>query len=255
MINARMQNFMANKKENDLFKRKVSIIKRHFKNAQHPLRILADLFADELEKLHKRHMKTQQKTNITQDGASQLFEDLTRSQLQPRNQRTIIKLSEREQESDNMKELKIKSQYALVVRFKQLQQIVKDFTLLLKHAIIRFYQIQYNSLRAFHKNYFSEKIKNLVLGYKVSKALHASAADAHRDDIKDFSKAMNSMQQSDLEFFQVPALFHLDEKYYLREQRDKNREAPVNVIVQQSMDNSAFKFRANKQNVNKSQIH
>jgi|LauGreDrversion4_2_1035121.scaffolds.fasta_scaffold17891_3 hypothetical protein len=70
-----------------------------------------------------------------------------------------------------------------------MQQIVKDFILLLKHAIIRFYSIEYNQLRAYQKNYFSEKVKNIVLGYKVSKVLFDTASEAHRDDIIEFSKA------------------------------------------------------------------
>lgn len=85
-----------------------------------------------------------------------------------------------------------------------MQQIVKDFMLLLKHAIIRFYQIEYNKLRAFQKNYFTEKVKNLVLGYKVSKVLYSAAAEAHREEIIDFSKALNFLSNCDLDFYQVP---------------------------------------------------
>lgn len=80
-------------------------------------------------------------------------------------------------------------------------QMVKDFILLLKHSIIRFYQVDYNGLRAFQKNYFSERVKNLVLGYKVSKVLHSAAGEAYRDEIIDFSKAMTVMQNLDLEYF------------------------------------------------------
>jgi len=42
---------IENKKSTEIFKRKVKVIKRHFKNSQHPLRMLADLFADELQKI------------------------------------------------------------------------------------------------------------------------------------------------------------------------------------------------------------
>jgi hypothetical protein len=86
-------------------------------------------------------------------------------------------------------------------RFQQMQQIVKDFMLLLKHAIIRFYQIEYNKLRAYQKNYLGEKVKNLVLGYKVSKVLHKAAAEAHREEIIDFTQALSSLQNIGLETY------------------------------------------------------
>jgi hypothetical protein len=65
--NTRLQNFLESRKENYLFKRKVQIIKRHFKNPLHPLRMLSDLFADELDKIHKKSLKP---TVAQQDGAS-----------------------------------------------------------------------------------------------------------------------------------------------------------------------------------------
>lgn len=46
-------------------------------------------------------------------------------------------------------------------------------------------------MRAFQKNYFSEKVKQLVLGYKVSRVMQQAAADAHREEIIEFQKAMN----------------------------------------------------------------
>jgi len=39
---------IENKKSTEIFKRKVKVIKRHFKNESHPLRMLSDLFGDEL---------------------------------------------------------------------------------------------------------------------------------------------------------------------------------------------------------------
>jgi hypothetical protein len=53
--------------------------------------------------------------------------------------------------------------------------IVKDFITLLKFAIVRFYQIDYNKLNLFQKNHLTEKVKSIVLGYKVSMILHQSA--------------------------------------------------------------------------------
>jgi hypothetical protein len=47
----RMQQLMENKKNTELFKRKVKIIKRHFKNSSHPLRMLVDLFGDVLQRI------------------------------------------------------------------------------------------------------------------------------------------------------------------------------------------------------------
>jgi hypothetical protein len=40
-----------------LFKRKIKIIKRHFKNSAHPLRMLADLFAIEVEGIYKKQFR------------------------------------------------------------------------------------------------------------------------------------------------------------------------------------------------------
>lgn len=63
----KFQDFLEMKKANDLFKRKVRIIKKHFKNAQHPLRMLADLFADEIENIQKSNSLSQQ-VNDNQEG-------------------------------------------------------------------------------------------------------------------------------------------------------------------------------------------
>ncbi len=54
-------------------------------------------------------------------------------------------------------------------------EIVKDFITLLKFAIVRFYQIDYNKLNLFQKNHLTEKVKSIVLGFKVSKILHFAA--------------------------------------------------------------------------------
>ena len=61
--------------------------------------------------------------------------------------------------------------------------MVEDFIALLKFAIVRFYQIDYNKLNLYQKNYLTEKVKSIVLGYKVSKVLHSAALDAHRSEI------------------------------------------------------------------------
>jgi uncharacterized membrane protein YadS len=71
-------------------------------------------------------------------------------------------------------------------------EMVKDFITLLKFAIVRFYQIDYNKLTLFQKNHLSEKVKAIVLGLKVSKILHSQAQEAFRDEILDFSKAIQS---------------------------------------------------------------
>jgi hypothetical protein len=65
--NFKLQNFLELKKENELFRRKVKIIKRHFKNSQHPLRMLADLFAEELERIHKKSLRQE---SITDDQST-----------------------------------------------------------------------------------------------------------------------------------------------------------------------------------------
>jgi len=54
-----------------------------------------------------------------------------------------------------------------------------------------------------------------VLSVKVSKVLHAAAEEAHKEDIIDFTKAMSYLHSCDLEFFQLPPQFHLDERHYL----------------------------------------
>lgn len=81
-----------------MFKRKVQIIKRHFKNTTHPLRMLADLFSDELENILTKQIKPKE------DYQSSYGDGLGRSNAR----RTILKLSEREQEADNVKGLKVK---------------------------------------------------------------------------------------------------------------------------------------------------
>lgn len=86
------------RRSTDLFKRKVQIIKRHFKNTTHPLRMLADLFADELENILNKQIKPKE------DYHSSYGEGLGRSNAK----RTILKLSEREQEADNLKGLRVK---------------------------------------------------------------------------------------------------------------------------------------------------
>ena len=71
-------------------------------------------------------------------------------------------------------------------------EMVKDFITLLKFAIVRFYQVDYNKLTLFQKNYLTEKVKSIVLGYKASKILHSAAQDAYRDEIMEFSKAIEA---------------------------------------------------------------
>lgn len=231
----RFQQLYEQRLSTDLFKRKVQIIKRHFKNTTHPLRMLADLFADELENILNKQLRIREDYNSSSG-------DLGRSNAK----RTFLRIQERDQEGETIKQLKVK-------KFQQMVQMVKDFILLLKHSIIRFYQVDYNGLRAYQKNYFSEKVKNLVLEYKVSKVLIQSAADAYRDEIQDFFKAMTSMQALDLDYFQVPAQFHLDEQYYIRDQKAK-KEVPVKV-VRESMEKTAVSFRMQRLQVNKSQIN
>ncbi len=82
-----------------------------------------------------------------------------------------------------------------------MQDIVHDFIKLLKFAIVRFYQVEFNKLNLYQKNYLNEKVKSLVLGYKVSKVLHMAAQDAHRDEIMEFSKALSFLHNSELESF------------------------------------------------------
>lgn len=51
-----------------------------------------------------------------------------------------MKLSDRELENENLNQLKIK-------KFRKIEQSVKDFSLLLKHAITKFYQLEFDKLR------------------------------------------------------------------------------------------------------------
>jgi hypothetical protein len=53
-----------------------------------------------------------------------------------------------------------------------MQDITHVFIKLLMFAIVRFYQIDYNKLNLYQKNYLKEKVKSIVLGFKVSKILH-----------------------------------------------------------------------------------
>jgi ABC-type dipeptide/oligopeptide/nickel transport system ATPase subunit len=93
-----MQLLIENKKSTEIFKRKVKVIKRHFKNSQHPLRMLADLFADELQKIQE----SETKSHASEMGSSRP-EDLTRSMMRNGNNfRSQIKLSDRERESENL---------------------------------------------------------------------------------------------------------------------------------------------------------
>lgn len=71
-----------------------------------------------------------------------------------------------------------------------MQETTHVFIKLLMFAIVRFYQIDYNKLNLYQKNYLKEKVKSIVLGFKVSKILHQAALEAHRDEIMEFSKAM-----------------------------------------------------------------
>ena len=120
------------------------------------------------------------------DSSRAPVEDLTRSMMRNcNNTRSQIKLSEREKESENLNMKKQK-------KFKRMTEMVKDFITLLKFAIVRFYQIDYNKLTLFQKNHLSEKVKAIVLGLKVSKILHSQAQEAFRDEILDFSKAIQA---------------------------------------------------------------
>lgn len=179
----RIKLLIENKKTTEIFKRKVKVIKRHFNNSQHPLRMLTDLFGDELQRIQD----TDHKTNSSDMNSSRApAEDLTRSMMKnTSNMRSQIKLSDREKESEN---LNLKKQK----KFKRMTDMVKDFITLLKFAIVRFYQIDYNKLTLFQKNHLTEKVKSIVLGLKVSKILHYSAQEAFRDEIMDFSKAIQA---------------------------------------------------------------
>ena len=122
-----------------------------------------------------------------------------------------------------------------------MQDITHVFIKLLMFAIVRFYQIDYNKLNLYQKNYLKEKVKSIVLGFKVSKILHQAALEVHRDEIMDFSKAMAFQYNRDLESFQLPPQYHLDEAYYKKE-TTKEKEIPIKVL-QTSMEKTAFNFR------------
>jgi hypothetical protein len=96
----RIQLLIENKKTTEIFKRKVKVIKRHFNNSQHPLRMLTDLFGDELQRIQD----TDHKTNSSDvDSSRAPAEDFTRSMMRNgSNTRSQIKLSDREKESENM---------------------------------------------------------------------------------------------------------------------------------------------------------
>ena len=169
------------------------MIKRHFKNSQHPLRMLTDLFGDELQRIQE----AENKSHASEMGSSRP-EDLTRSMMRnSSNTRSQIKLSDRENKSENNN---IKKQR----KFQRMTEIVKDFITLLKFAIVRFYQIDYNKLNLYQKNHLTEKVKSIVLGYKVSKILHIAAQEAFRDEIIEFSKALETLKTMDLETYQLP---------------------------------------------------
>ena len=82
--------------------------------------------------------------------------------------------------------------------------------------------------------------------------MHLAAADAHREEIIEFSKAQSFMHKFDLEFYQVPPQFHLDENYYLKE-KNKVVDAPIK-IIQKNMEKVANQFSMQRLTGNKSQI-
>ena len=60
------------------------------------------------------------------------------------------------------------------------------------------------------------------------------------------------MHKFDLEFYQVPPQFHLDENYYLKE-KNKVVDAPIK-IIQKNMEKVANQFSMQRLTGNKSQI-
>lgn len=51
----KMKTFFDDREKTDLFKRKIRIIRRHFKHTSHPLRILLDLFAVQLKEMSQKN--------------------------------------------------------------------------------------------------------------------------------------------------------------------------------------------------------
>ena len=47
----KMKTFLEEKESSDVFKRKIKIIKKHLKDKEHPLKILLELFTQELKNL------------------------------------------------------------------------------------------------------------------------------------------------------------------------------------------------------------
>ena len=96
--------------------------------------------------------------------------------------------------------------------------------MLFKHAITRFYQIEYNTLKLGHKNYLSEQVKEIVLGYKISKIIVEAAQDAFRDDIIEFQKALNVLSSIDLSFFNITDHFALNEFIVVNDKKTNDDE-------------------------------
>ncbi|CDW84849.1 UNKNOWN [Stylonychia lemnae] len=129
----KIKTFLEKKETNDLFRRKIKIIKKHLRNTQHPLRILIDLFAVELHKV-----TLFKSTIISSDNHSSEYAKL--------GCKNVLKVSERLIEDQKSKQ----------VKFDKIIESVQTFIQLLRSAIIRFYQIDYNGLKLGVRNYFTD---------------------------------------------------------------------------------------------------
>ena len=70
-------------------------------------------------------------------------------------------------------------------------------------------------------------MKDIVLGYGISKLINQATQDAFRDDTIEFQKALNVMSNIDLSFFNITDHFALNEN--LIQSDKKSRDVPIKV--------------------------
>eukprot|EP00347_Sterkiella_histriomuscorum_P000939 403373947 len=222
----KIKDFLKNTQDNDLFKRKLKIIQKHMKNRNHPLKVLIELFGDQLS-----IVKLNMNTMIT----SEFHSEYNKSGI-----KNTFKVSDRLIEDTVMKQQ----------RFNKILESVKTFILLLKLTLVKFYQIDYNSLRQGQKNYLDDQVKEMVLGYQISKVIMNAASEAFREDLIELQNAMNIMSNVDLSFWEVCDQYHLNHKFYLERKQIKQGGQPQ--ILLENMDDKAFEFQIVKRDANKS---
>ena len=127
--------------------------------------------------------------------------------------------------------------------FKKVYESIKTFKILFKKSILKFYEIDINTLKMSSRNILDQKVLHFILSKKISMVLYEAAEVAYMEEIDEFKSALKAMKDELVTFFDVDPQFELDYRAYKEYLRI--RDAPIQVDFG-NCEGLAFDFRMEK---------